>query len=314
MNGHNGHRPTMETRLPFEVREALIQAFGKAFWLKDALRSLLLSTGVPRELYDRYSSEAKFKIGRHILSELDAMGDEGWSIQRRIVTDLSNLRGLPDQSVEDKKSAKETLDYLKLLATAQKLVTDEEKSGAQQKAQDAQRRQAALAERAQKTEELRRSFYAMVQSRDDPQDRGYGLEELLADLFDIHEIPYRRPYRTSSEQIDGHFKFEDFDYLVEARWRSGPPTAPDLTAFKAKVDKKFQSTRGLFFSIIPFRPDVLAYVTQSATSNILVMDGQDLILILEGQISLTDALELKIRKAAQEGIIYFPLSQRFSTS
>ena len=138
----------METRLPFEVREALIQVFGKAFWLKDALRSFLLSTGVPRELYDRYSSEAKFKIGRHILSELDAMGDEGWSIQRRIVTDLSKLRGLPDQSVEDKKSAREALDYLRLLATAQKLVTDEEKSSAQQKAQEAQRRQAALAERA----------------------------------------------------------------------------------------------------------------------------------------------------------------------
>jgi hypothetical protein len=153
----------------------------------------------------------------------------------------------------------------------------------------------------------------MVQSGDDPQERGYGLEELLADLFDLHEIPYRRPYRASSEQIDGHFKFEDFDYLVEARWRSGPPTAADLVAFKGKVDKKFQSTRGLFFSIVPFRPEVLVYVTQSATSNILVMDGQDLILILEGQISLTDALELKIRKAAQEGIIYFPLSQRFGS-
>lgn len=301
----------MPPRLSFEIREALIQVFGKAFWLKDTFRSFLISAGVPRELYDRYASEVKFKIGRHILSELDSMEDEGWAIQRRLVTDLCKLRTLPDQSVEDKKSAREALDYLKQLARAQKLVTEEQRTQAQQKAQEAQRRQAALAERAQKMEELRKLFYAMVQSTGDPQDRGYGLEELLADLFDLHEIPYRRPYRTSAEQIDGHFKFEDFDYLVEARWRTGPPTAADLTHFKAKVDKKFQSTRGLFFSIVPFRPEVLVYLTQSATSNILVMDGEDLSLILEGQISLTDALELKIRKAAQEGIIYFPLSQRF---
>jgi hypothetical protein len=44
------------------------------------------------------------------------------------------------------------------------------------------------------------------------------------------------------------------------------------------------------------------------------MDGQDISLVLEGHISLVDALDLKIQKAAQEGIIYFPLAQRFSAS
>ena len=35
-------------------------------------------------------------------------------------------------------------------------------------------------------------------------------------------------------------------------------------------------------------------------------------LILEGHISLVDAMDLKIQKAAQEGIIFFPLSQRLT--
>lgn len=52
--------------------------------------------------------------------------------------------------------------------------------------------------------------------------------------------------------------------------------------------------------------------TRGTTSNIILMDGQDVSLILEGHISLVDALDLKIQKAAQEGIIYFPLAQRFS--
>ena len=41
------------------------------------------------------------------------------------------------------------------------------------------------------------------------------------------------------------------------------------------------------------------------SSSIAFMDGQYLTLILEGHVSLTDALDLKIQKAAQEGIIFF---------
>ena len=39
------------------------------------------------------------------------------------------------------------------------------------------------------------------------------------------------------------------------------------------------------------------------------MDGQDLALILEGRISLIEALQLKLDKAAQQGAISYPLAQ-----
>ena len=96
-------------------------------------------------------------------------------------------------------------------------------------------------------EELRNTFLSMVTSgSDDPQGRGYGLEDLLAELFDLHEIPYRRSYRTPTEQIDGSFQWKGFDYLVEARWRVIPPTETELGGFKSKVDKKLSSTRVYF--------------------------------------------------------------------
>ena len=154
----------------------------------------------------------------------------------------------------------------------------------------------------------------MVKRRDDPQKRGYGLEDLLAELFEAHEIPYRRPYRTATEQIDGHFKFEEFDYLVEARWRSEPPSESDLASFKMKVDKKLEGTRGVFLSVVGFRPEVILEFTRGVSSNIILFDGSDISLILEGHISLIDALDLKIQKASQQGIIYFPLRDRFVTS
>jgi hypothetical protein len=34
---------------------------------------------VPPDLYDRFPDESRYKIARHVLGELDAMGDEGTS-------------------------------------------------------------------------------------------------------------------------------------------------------------------------------------------------------------------------------------------
>ena len=119
-------------------------------------------------------------------------------------------------------------------------------------------------------------------------------------------------FRTNTEQIDGSFHFKGFDYLVEARWRRKPPGEADLATLKTKVDKKITSTRGLFVSIPGFRSETVLEFTRGVTSNIILMDGQDLSLILEGHVSLIDALTMKIAKAAQEGMIYVSLRERFS--
>lgn len=303
----------MRARLPFQVREAIVEVCGKAFWLKDPLKSLMLSAGVPTELYERYADESKFKIARHVLAELDALGDEGWEIQRRLVTELCQLRKLPDESVPDRDAGLAALRLLKELARDQRLFVEREQTEAEQRAQHVRRQQAALAARAEKMAELRSTFESLTRAGEDPWARGYSLQDVLAELFELHEIAYRPPYRTPTEEIDGHFGFKGFDYLVEARWRRDPPTAADLGGFKSKVDRKVQSTRGLFVSVAGFRQEVVLQFTQGATSNILLMDGQDLALILEGHVSLTDALDLKIQKAAQEGIIYFPLAARFTS-
>jgi hypothetical protein len=277
--------------------------------LQRSAEGFLLGAGVPAHLYDKYDADPKFKIARYVLSDLDAMGEEGHIIQRRVITEFCNLRTIPDPGVDNKDAAAQALRHLKELALAQRIVAEEQRSVADQRTQEARLKQAALAARAQKVEELKKRFYEMAAPLYDPQRRGYGLEDLLAELFQLHDINYRPPYRTKTEQIDGHFQYNGFDYLVEARWRKDQPAESDLSAFKHKVDKKITSTRGLFASIVGFRPDVVFEFTKGTSSNLILMDGSDIILILEGQISLIDALDIKIYKAAQEGIIYYPLRE-----
>ncbi len=301
----------MNTPIPFEIREAIVGVCGRAFHYKDAFRHFMLSCRVPAGLYDRFSEESKYKIARHLLSELDSKGSEGYQIQRRILTELCKFRKLPDENAPDRDAGLSALRALKQLALDRKLVVRKAQAVAEAKAAEARRREEGIAARAKKMRELHEQLSSLATSAASPQSRGYSLEDILAELFGANEIAYRRSYRTSTEQIDGSFHFRGFDYLVEARWRRDPPSEADLAVLKTKVDKKITSTRGLFVSVAGFRSQTVGEFTRGVSANMILMDGQDLSLILEGQVSLVDALAMKIERAAQEGLIYVSLRERF---
>ena len=105
--------------------------------------------------------------------------------------------------------------------------------------------------------------------------------------------------------------FGGFDYLVEARWRKAPPTLDDLLAFKGKIDRKIAGTRGFFISAVGFRPEIIQRLREAGPANLILLDGYDLTLILEGRVSLTDGLQAKIDKASQEGTLFYQLSNLF---
>jgi hypothetical protein len=282
----------------------MIQCFGRSFHYKDRMAAFLYNCEVPRALVDKHRQEHKFVWARKLLTELGESENDRL-LQRKILTSLCQLRNLPDNEVPDRDAGLDALRMLKELALAHDLVAREEmeKGAARQHVVEEQRR--LVRERAAKLESLRQNSNVAVI---DPnrQSAGYSLEDLLHDLFALFEIEYRKSYRTQTQQIDGHFNFQGFDYLVEARWRKDQPTDEELGAFKHKVDGKLESTRGLFVSIPGFRQEVVAQFN-SRGANIILMDGRDLVEILEGRTDLRDGLRRKIEKAAQEGVVLTPL-------
>ncbi len=297
-------------RLPFEIKNALIEVCGRSFWYKQPLFDLFVRAGIPEENYLKYEHEPKFKMTRLLIDDLERMEDEGWLLQRRLVTELCKLRMLPDSEVPDKDAGLAALRKLKELAVEQKIVMEEEKQQKQRIATDAEARVQKARERDRRLAGLHNAFTSMVSSSDH-QARGYSLEDLLSELFAIFELRYRKSYRAEGEQIDGFFAFGGFDYLVEARWRSEQPTLEDLLAFKGKVDRKIESTRGFFVSVQSFRPDTIQRLREAGPANLILLDGYDLTLIIEGRVSLIDGLQAKIDKASQEGVLHYQLSELF---
>jgi len=292
-------------RLPYQVKEALISVCGKAFWLKQPLINIMLEAGVQEELIHQFEDQSKFKMVRNILSVLERAGAEGWSIQKRLLTIICNLRNLVDDTVPDRDAGLDALRNLKSLALKENLIIRKAAEDIKATQKEKAERARDISERKRRLEELHKTFSSLVTSID-PQSRGYSLEDLLKELFGVNEIEYHKSYKTPTGQIDGHFNFEGFDYLVEARWRTDQPTVSEIGGLKIKVDKVIESTRGLFIAIQGIREEVIREFSGEG-AKLIFMDGRDLIHILEGRVSLRDALKLKVEKAAQEGKVFYPL-------
>ncbi len=300
--------------VPGEVVEAAVRVCGRAFHYKDQLRSVLVAAGVPGDLYDKWNVEgaSKYVVSRHVLTDLAGRGPAGQDVVRRVVTDLANMTA-PDDAAPDQDAGRQAIRDLRALATARRVLIDPESAASNARREGQDKRLAAETARRRDLEALSQRLVGLTQSTDNPQRRGYALERLLADLFTVCELSYRPSYKIAHEQIDGAFDYRSFTYLVEARWRATTPGFGDLADFKAKVDGKIESTRGLFLSMAGFDEAVVDHFMGTARGtrqNLVLVDGQDLALIVQGTVSLTDALDYKIAAASQEGVWWAPLAAR----
>ena len=298
----------MTPPLSWALQEMVVQACGTAFWYKRPLQSLLQRAGVPRPLLIKYSNESKYVMVRSILTELDSRGEQGIRVQHNVVRELAGVRTVTDPSV-DRKAAQEALDDLRKTAREEGVLEDPEAKAAEvsrQKRAATKARISAVEDQHRELEKVCERYRTLVTSDGAPQERGYELEDLIGELFNLYRIPYHAPYRTGTvEQTDGFFTFNGFQYLIESRWRRNPPTLSDLRAFSLKVEAKIESTRGLFVSVAGFRDEVL--VEAKPLPNVIHVNGQDLAHILEGRLILPHALTLKIDQAARRGIFFYPL-------
>lgn len=153
-----------------------------------------------------------------------------------------------------------------------------------------------------KLDELKQSYLALVTDTDS-QARGYALERLLYDLFELFDLDPKASFKLIGEQIDGAFSFEGTDYLLEARWRRDPSDVGQLDAFAGKVTRKLENTLGVFLAINGYSSEAIQAHTK-ARPNIVLMDGADLMAVLEERIDFVTLLLRKKRHASQTGNIY----------
>lgn len=145
-----------------------------------------------------------------------------------------------------------------------------------------------------------------------PQPRGYAFEAFLTKLFKAHGLAPRPPFRVVGEQIDGSIQLDGETYLVEARWQNAPSDGAELYGLHGKVSGKAQWSRGLFISYTGFtNPGLEAFAAGKAT-NLICMNGLDLLHVVEGGLDLAGVIRLKARRAAETNDAFVPVRDLFA--
>jgi len=156
----------------------------------------------------------------------------------------------------------------------------------------------------QKLDELKMEFYEIA-SNTNSQQKGFQLEKFLNKLFVFFDLDPKSSFKVVGEQIDGAFTFDNSDYLLEAKWQEKKEiNAADLYTFGGKIQGKLKNTLGLFISLGPYSSECTETGSPILKSMIL-MDGMDLMQVLEGRIRLNELILIKRRHASQTGDTYY---------
>ncbi len=107
-----------------------------------------------------------------------------------------------------------------------------------------------------------------------PQERGFAFERFLTELFRIFNLNPRASFRIEGEQIDGSLEFDNFTYLIEAKWQSKPVGQSDLLIFHGKIEGKATWSRGIFISMSGFTEDGLTAFSRGRPTNIIAINGR----------------------------------------
>jgi hypothetical protein len=278
-----------DKRISAAVLAPLQDALTAAYWYKSQLRTFLnAATGEPQLMAQLDWSQYKRFIVRELVEKLAADQHKYFDtlfsllLATADIGDPKHLKKLDDNG-EQYREAVEALETLNLHVAKYRQLQSE--------SEEIKRRQRVdreLAAQRQVTSEklckLKDDFLALHKL--DPQTRGYKLEEVLNNLFRLHEINAKGPFRILGEQIDGAFTFEGTEFLLEAKWQKELSTTSDIDIFFGKVERKLDNTLGMFFSMSGFQKNALSLAGRGKRPALLLADGADLMLVLEGHLDL----------------------------
>lgn len=164
-------------------------------------------------------------------------------------------------------------------------------------------RATARSEHSRRLEELKGAFLEL-HTLDDRQRAGLELEKVLNRLFELSGLAPREPFRVSGEQIDGSFELDHEVYLFEAKWKRDATPAADLYVFRGKIEGKSKFTRGVFLTVNGVSREAQKAIVTGKQPTFFVMDGHDLMMLLEGNLALVEFLRRRQRLLAERGRVF----------
>lgn len=232
-------------------------------------------------------------------------GEKGATVRRRIIQELANI-DKPEDMAPDQQGGILAIQELKRLAKGAGLLVSPEELEKKKRDEAARKRARDREDRTSRLLNLNAQFRGLHDEKN-PQKRGYAFERLIIDTFALADLDVQSSYSTEIDQVDGAVIIDSFTYLIEAKWTSKPIPERELAGLEVKIDRRINATRGIYVSMAGFVSSVDGYRNLSHNNRLILIDGMDFALMLEGRIDVRDALQAKIRAASIQGNPYLRL-------
>jgi hypothetical protein len=295
---------------------ALTEALTNIYWYKSELRSFIMNTISDPSILVKLNWEG---YKRNIVSTLvDFLAKHQDTYQNDLLKLMSEVCNINDFShlerIEDGKEkariAKKSVEALRQQIKGHQDLIEQQKKQKENR-QKAYEKTLQIKGVQERLDEIKQEFYKLVSSTN-PQMRGFQLEKIIKDLFNLFDLDSKASFKIIGEQIDGAFTFDSVDYLFEGKWQQELVSIQDLDAFSGKLTRKLDNTLGLFLSINGFSVDAVK-AHSTGRRLMILMDGSDIMGVLEGRIDLLQLLLRKRRHASQTGNIYLKLHEIMTT-
>ncbi|GAP72868.1 hypothetical protein SAMD00024442_48_23, partial [Candidatus Symbiothrix dinenymphae] len=296
------HSKKISPQAILALREALSVIFWKKEDLRDFLKLTLENNQIISTLDWNNANVTKREIVKELINRMSTRQDiffedlKGLLVAVSDFNDFSNLKYWDEDGSKAKKARESVLKLRNCTKGYIQLSKEEEESNSRKI--ESEKKIKIVKSLDAELLVLKERFYQLV-SENNFQKRGYALETLLHDIFLLYELDPKGSFKNQGEQIDGAFTFQGSDFILEAKWAK-QVDRNDLADFCHKVETKFKTAVGLFVTIDGVTKDAIDAYFKS----IIIMDGVDIIAVLEGRIKLTDLLFRKRRRASETGNIY----------
>jgi hypothetical protein len=302
----------MNTVFPKDITDSMRTCILSIFWPKKDIISFFQHNGcTKRDLKEAIDYEvlelSRSQIIEVVFNNLYKRGDGGICQFRSMLQSLVNWNHFdPFYFIQlkklDEKEAIRNINHLKQVQEIRDSKLKQIKEERVKKEQEIFQKKNTLLN-------LKNKYLNLYRGRDESgkeintQQRGYLLEDFLKDLSIYESLSISDPIKLTGEQIDGTIKFDGENYIVEAKWQDSLTASDALYKFAYKVEGKLYG-RGLFISINGFSKDSVEALVKGKALNTILIDGGDIILVVEGMFTFKEILDNKIKAAQTMGKIY----------
>ncbi|MFD1849419.1 restriction endonuclease [Oceanobacillus bengalensis] len=302
----------MKTVFPKDIADSMRTCILSIFWPKKDIIDFFINNGCTKsDLKNVNESLKRSQIIDMVFGNLNNRVDGGIGqfrsmLQALVVWNHFDPYFFKTLKKLDESEAKRNISHLKQLQE----IRD---SKLKQQRELRERKDKEIYTKKNTLEELHNEFINLYQGKNTSgnsvslQQRGYLLEDFLRKLS-IHEsLIISDPIRLRGEQIDGTIKYDGENYIMEAKWQDNLTASNALYQFAYKVEGKLYG-RGIFISINGFSNDSVEALVKGKALNTILVDGADIILVVEGLFSFKEILDRKIKAAQTMGKIYIDVN------